>query len=281
MSTGLMPDDWWNGQDSWVGNRYALIEMGALSGETRTALVEAAGGSYWPLIRGTQQEHLIREGPWLMALSNAEEADWPGLQAMGCGLMAWIESALPEPALASQLAPAMTVLSPEGKAWLLRFYSPSIIQALHERATWSWHRDLFNGIERWWYRAQPGGWQYLDGLPDDGRRHDAWRLECDASLWDALTGNTEVMTLTAHFVSEMPELFGDICPCDRPGRVANALAAADEAQLLRPEDRRVYVYLWLEKGESFLHSDSMKHGIEQAACSAKTLLESLQTLEEH
>lgn len=279
MKRGVRPNAWRNIEDS-DSNRYALIEMGALPGETRTSLIEAADGDYWPLIRDTRQEHLIREGPWLMALPGGD-LDGQGLGAMGCAVMAWIESPQSGDSLARQLAPAMTVRSPEGKTWLMRFYLPSLIQALHGANSWAWHRDLFNGIERWWYPAQEEGWQSLAGLLDDGLRHDAWRLDCDLDLWTSLRGDTEATALTAHFVSEMPELFEDICPCDRPGRVAKALFAADEIKLFRPEDRRIYVYLWLEKGEGFLQSDSMKRCLEQAVCGDKTLLECLQTQEEY
>ncbi|WP_275289102.1 DUF4123 domain-containing protein [Halomonas elongata] len=279
MKRVLRPNTWRNIGVS-DSNRYALIEMGELPRETRTALIEAADGYYWPLIRDTRQEHLIREGPWLVALpdSEGEQQAWDGME---CGLMAWVESPQSGDSLARQLAPAMTVISPEGKTWLMRFYLPSLIQALHGANSWAWYRDLFNGIERWWYPAQEAGWQALSGLPDDGSRHDVWRLDCDTHLWDSLKGNTEATALTAQLVSEIPELFKHICPCDRPRCVADALLAADEAKLSRPEDRRIYVYLWLEKGEAFMQSDSIWHCLEQAAYGDKTLLEYLQMREEY
>ncbi|PSJ20592.1 hypothetical protein CVH10_16735 [Halomonas sp. ND22Bw] len=279
MTRELRPDVWRN-VEAPDSHRYALIEMGALPRATRTALIDAADGHYWSLIRGTQQEHLIREGPWLMTLPDSEQ-EWQDLNGMECGLMAWLESPQPGDSLARQLAPAMTVMSPEGKPWLMRFYLPPMIQALHAANSRSWYRDLFNGIERWWYPTSEEGWQALAGLPDDGSKHDVWRLDCDSHLWDSLKGNTEATALTAQLVSEMPELFENICPCDRPGCVAKALFAADEAKLSRPEDRRIYVYLWLEKEEAFMQSDLMRQCLEQAACGDTALLECLQTREEY
>lgn len=263
-----------------TSHRYALVEMGALPIQARSLLIDSVAGAYWSLIRDTAQEHLIREGPWLLRPDPASLAAWQDLEGLSCALHAWIDSPLEGDALAKQLAPAMTIECPERRAWLLRFYLPNTIRVLHAETQASWYAALFSGITRWWCRDDRQHWQPLAGLPADGIAHDAWRLSADEALWQALRGDPEVMALTTQLLRDMPGVFEGLCACDRPRRVEKALAAADAAQLTRPDDRRTYAYLWLIQGESHLKEAPMADCIAQAAQGGSPLLERLQTIEE-
>lgn len=275
----LFPPAWSAEPRSVEAQRYALIEMGALSSPARSALIDSAAPAYWPLIRHTQQDHLIREGPWLLQPDPTNLAAWRTIEALPCALQAWIESPLDGSTLAEQLAPAMIVEATDRRLWLLRFYASQAIQALHAEIQADWHAALFSGITHWWYRNDVHEWQSLAGLPTKDPPRQGWRLSLDDALWKTLAGDPEVTALTAQLVNDMPTVFAGICAGERPRRVASALAGANSAGLIDPADRRIYVYLWLTQGEAALQEAPMAQAIARAARGESSLAEQLQAME--
>lgn len=276
----LLPPAWMENIRKNETERYALIEMGTLSRSSRSVLIDSSASAYWPLMHDTSQPHLIREGPWLLQPNPTNLAAWQSIDTLPCALHAWIESPLDGATLAEQLASAMVVEATDRRSWLLRFYAPQAIQALHAETQADWHAELFSGIERWWYRNDVHEWQALDGLPPKDPSPRGWQLSLSDASWKALAGDPEVTTLTAQLANDMPDVFTGLCVGERPRQVAQALAATDAAQLNRADDRRTYVCLWLRQGEAMLKEASIVQCIERAARGEASLIEQLQTLKE-
>lgn len=260
-------------------SRYALIEMATLTPAARTELFDTFGtdSRYWALLDDDAQPHLKREGPWLLEVSDARLNVWQSLESFSCALHAWIESELEGDRLADQLAPAMVVENHEGKRSLLRFYVAELIERLHTEAPEECRGALFGGIQRWWYRAHDNEWAPLEGVKK--RKHSSkWRLKVGDDLWAALHGDTEVMSLTAELVGSAPDLFRNVCSCERPRLVAKALEKADRQGLVRVSDRRTYAYLQLSQGEDAWQSKDMQSLLQQASSGDTTLLELLEVM---
>ncbi|WP_355661735.1 DUF4123 domain-containing protein [Halomonas salifodinae] len=277
MSDGWIPDAWQEAVPPAHIKRYAVVELASLPPGARTGLftVFDANAPYWSLIGDDAQPHLKREGPWLLEVNNTRLDAWRNLESIDCALHAWIESELEGERLASQLAPAMVVENTAGKRSLLRFYLPEIIERLHADAPQECHNSLFGNIHRWWYRSGGEAWTALEGFSRPAPS-GPWELKVSDELWMALHGDAEVMGLTAELVDIAPELFGDICPCDRPRLVRLALEQADSYGLTRVSDRRTYAYLQLSQGDTTWQSDAMQSLLEQAANGERPLLDLLE-----
>jgi hypothetical protein len=274
MSGVLIPDTWCEAVLPSGVSRYALVEMALLPPSTRTELFDtfATESCFWPLIDDDAQPHLKREAPWLLEVSDERLSAWQHLDSLSCALHAWIVSGLEGGQLAAQLAPAMVVENHAGKRSLLRFYLPEIIEQLYAGAPEECHEALFSGIQRWWYRADENEWVALRG-GENRNRSGAWRLKVGDELWAALHGDTEVMSLTAELVENAPELFRNVCSCERPRLVAKALESADRHGLVRVSDRRTYAYLQLSQGEEAWQPEEMRALLQQAANGEMSLLE--------
>ncbi|WP_231489588.1 hypothetical protein [Billgrantia saliphila] len=97
-------------------------------------------------------------------------------------------------------------------------------------------------------------------------------------LWAALHGDTEVMSLTAELIESTPDLFRNVCSCERPRLVARALEKVDRKGLVRVSDRRTYAYLQLSQGEDAWQSEEIQSLLQQAFSSETTLLELLEVM---
>ncbi|MGQ4880048.1 DUF4123 domain-containing protein [Billgrantia sp. LNSP4103-1] len=275
MSGISIPDAWHEAALPTGVNRYALIEMALVPPSVRTELFNTFGteGSFWALIDDDAQPHLKREGPWLLEVNDARLSVWQHLDSLSCALHAWIESGLEGDRLAAQLAPAMVVENEAAKRSLLRFYLPETIERLHAEAPEVIHQALFGGIQRWWYPAE-NEWVALKGQ-ENRNGSGAWRLKVGDDLWTALHGDAEVMGLTAELVENAPDLFRNVCRCERARLVAKALESADCHGLVRVSDRRTYAYLQLSQGEEAWQSEEMHSLLLQATSGDTTLLELL------
>ncbi|MBF8223788.1 DUF4123 domain-containing protein [Halomonas sp. 328] len=276
MNNDWTPGAWQTTTPLYQVKRYALVELASLPAYARTELFAAfqADDHYWPLLDDPSQPHLQREGPWLLEVNDTRGDAWRNLESIDCALHAWIESELPGEQLASQLAPAMVIENSMGRRSLLRFYLPEVIERLHADAPQACHDALFGNIQRWWYRSGGKEWVALEGFSRQAPS-GPWELRVGDELWMALHGDTEVMGLTAELVDIVPELFGDICSCDRPRLVRLALEQADSYGLTRISDRRVYAYLQLSQGEAAWQSDEMRSWLEHAANGETPLLDLL------
>ncbi len=279
MTGLLIPDAWREATLSTGISRYALIEMAALPPAARTELFDtfSTDSRYWALIDDDTQPHLKREGPWLLEVNDARLSALLNLESLSCALHAWIESGLEGGQLATQLAPAMVVENNSGKRSLLRFYLPEIIERLHAEAPEACHEALFGWIKRWWYRADGNEWVALAGV-ENRKRSGIWRLKVGDDLWATLHGDTEVMNLTAELAQSAPDLFRNVCSCERPRLVARALEKADREGLVRASDRRTYAYLQLSQGEGAWQSEDMQSLLQQASSGDTTLLELLEVM---
>ncbi|WP_043531452.1 DUF4123 domain-containing protein [Litchfieldella xinjiangensis] len=276
MTGSWVPEAWGEAVPVSGIRRYALIEMAALPPATRNALFGSFDGDsqYWPLIDDDRQLHLKREGPWLLLVNDQRLREWQNLEPLSCALHAWIESGLEGEQLASQLAPAMVIENQEGKRSLLRFYIPELIERLHAEAPEECRDSLFGGIQRWWYRG-PNEWMPLAGVYNH-KHLSTWKLKVSNDLWAALHGDMEVMNLTAELIESAPDLFHDVCSCERPRLVSKALKNAEEQGLTRVSDRRTFAYLQLSQGEDTWASKNMQALLKQASHSETPLIDLLE-----
>lgn len=281
MSGGWIPHAWQTEAVPSHVKRYALIELASLAPSTRTALFASFEGTsaYWPLLDDERQPHLRREGPWLLEVNETRLNAWQPLDSLYCALHAWIESEVAGERLAAQLAPAMIVENLEGERSLLRFYLPEIIERLHTVAPDESRVALFGSVSRWWYRAHNKEWTALVGLPsrDLTDSVEAWQLKVSDELWLALHGNAEAMKLVAEFLVTVPEVFSDLCACDRPRLMAEVLEQADACGLTRDSDRRTFAYLQLTQAEEIWQTKEMRALLAQATSGEASLLELLET----
>ncbi|MCE9681290.1 DUF4123 domain-containing protein [Halomonas alkalisoli] len=277
MTSKWIPDSWQEATQPSDVKRYALIELASLPPQARTDLFDTfrAESYFWPLIDDDTQPHLQREGPWLLAVSDVRLRAWRNLESIHCALHAWIESELAGEQLAAQFAPAMVVENAAGKRSLLRFYLPDIIEQLHAGASDECRSGLFAGINRWWYRAGDKEWTALKGVTIQDSP-GPWELKVSDELWATLHGDAEVMGLTAELIENTPDLFNNVCPCERPRLIGQVLEKADSYGLTRTSDRRTFAYLQLSQGDIFWESEEMRPLLEQAARGETLLLELLE-----
>lgn len=279
MTTGSLPP-WQSPSTTQVPEieSYALIEMAPLPGAARTTLFNeiANDGHYWPLIKDERQPHLQREGPWLLGISHDKLDTLQTLEGMECALYSWIETPLTGGELASHLAPAMVVESPQKQRSLLRFYLPDVITQLHHDAYENPANALFSGVTRWWYRDTTKGWAAIEGktIPKSAL---PWQLRVDKARWQSLHGDPEVMQLTAELVDFSPSLFEGICLCERPCQVAKALTLANSHGLSTTADKRTFVYVQLSQGNDVWTSEEMQRLLQRAANSDASLVDLLAT----
>lgn len=279
MKTDTLPP-WQRSSSSQASEieRYALIELAHLPVAARTTLFNelVQDSKYWPLIKDESQPHLQREGPWVLQVRQDKLDKLLTLDGIVCALQGWIESALTGTELASHLAPAMAVESPQKQRSLLRFYLPDVITQLHKDALENPANALFLGVTRWWYRDATLGWTALEGkaLPES---LPPWQLTVDEARWQSLHGEPEVMQLTAELVDFSPSLFEGICLCERPRQVAKALMQANNQGLTASADKRTFVYVQLSQGNDAWVSEDMQSLLQRASGSEATLADLLAT----
>ncbi|CAH1044466.1 DUF4123 domain-containing protein [Halomonas sp. TD01] len=277
MNTDLVPP--WQSSKSTQAlevQRYALIELAHLTLAARMTLFdEVVSSDYcWPLIDDADQPHLKREGPWLLEMPHINLVKLQRLEGITCALHGWIESPLNGGELASDLAPAMVVESPQKQRSLLRFYLPSVITQLYKDALDNPANALFKGISGWWYRDEASGWAMLKGKTSP--THLApWQLSVSEACWKSLHGDPEVMQLAAELVELSPSLFKGICVCERPRQVAKALIQADDHGLITTNDRRAFTYVQLSEGDDAWVSAERLDLLQRATSGEATLVDLL------
>lgn len=119
------------------------------------------------LFAGTEEESLMDDGPWLLAVERQSYAFCRQLIALERSrpAVSWIYAAFDTAVLAAQLQARLNMRLPDGRSALVRFWDPRVLGILARRLDEAQRMDFFHAIREWHF--------LLDGRPVHiGRDHD-------------------------------------------------------------------------------------------------------------
>ncbi len=240
----------------------AVCDMAELDDTLRSNVRERFAGKSLPLLRDPRWHALLPYSPLLVT---AESADNQGHHRLMGGfshdlrnaLHGWIISRVAPEQLAEHLARALVAYGPDGAAYLLRHYDPSVLSVLYRRAPPDWWRDFISPIASWWV---PKGdtkvqrWGRIAGQVS-AQASPLSPLLIDQELWQALAGDPLPHRLLQAVDTHTPELLDNECKAVRLARIESLLDNARQAGLSTHEDLHDYVFLSLASATAGLHAD--------------------------
>lgn len=239
-------------------NIFLLLEGGAQAVEAFRAFYSNHSSTLRSLYLHPQLSQAQEYGPWLLALKNKGELK-AHLQHTP-GLCAVIVSTRSVGALAVQLSSACTIISPQGKAVLARFYTHSVISLLASCNDREWHSLLFSDISQWWTPGE-NEWQQIPLMPsqviharDSAIRlnNEEWQQISDSPTVSVVLEQWQKMSSSQHFP-----------PCVQREMVIKALRKAQEAQMKAGEAQKLYAFYYLNGGKKVLESEAFKPAIQK------------------
>ncbi len=250
-------------------NLFLLLEGGAQTTDAFQAFYREHAPELYSLYLHPQLTEARNYGPWLFAIKH-KEALQSYIQTTP-GLTAVIASSRPGGALAVQLSAACTIISPDGDAKLMRFYTRDVISLLASLNEREWHSILFKGISQWWapeekeWRLIPIPTSAVIGGIDSAIRlnSEEWQRIADEPIVGIVLTEWQKMPSSQHFPA-----------CVQRDMVKKALNKAYEAKIKNSRDRKLYALYYLNGGKKLLESDVIHSALEKVA-QGKVLLESV------
>lgn len=236
---------------------FLLLEGGAQTPEAFQAFYNEHVSALYSLYLHPQLAEFRNYGPWLLALKN-KEALQLYIDSMP-GLTAVIGSSRSGGALAVQLSAACTLISPNGTAALVRFYTHNVMSLLAGRNDREWHSMLFRGVSQWW-APEENGWHPVDIPPslvinarDSAIRlnKEEWHYIADESVVTSVLTAWQTLPSSQHFA-----------PCVQRDMVKKALNKSCEAKMKAGTEQKLYALFYLNGGKKILASGTMQSALE-------------------
>lgn len=239
---------------------FLLLEGGAQTTEAFQAFYNEHSPSLYSLYLHPQLAEARNYGPWLFEMKNKEE-----LQARLTGtpgVAAVLTASRTAGALAVQLSAACTIISPEGTAALVRFYTRDVISLLAGLNDREWHSLLFRDISQWWSPAE-NEWQNIPILPSAvlNARDSAIRLNKEE--WQQITDKPVVTSVLTAW-QKMPSS-QHFPTCIQRDMVKKALHKACDAKMKAGTEQKLYALYYLNGGKKRLESNAMRSALEKVA----------------
>ncbi|MHA7951420.1 DUF4123 domain-containing protein [Enterobacter roggenkampii] len=130
---------------------FLLLEGGAQTTDAFQTFYNEHASAMHSLYLHPQLVEARNYGPWLFAIRDKEALETRIKSTPG--LVAVIASSRSGGALAVQLSAACTIISPDGKAAVVRFYMHNVISLLAGCHDQEWHRFLFKEVAIKWSAA--------------------------------------------------------------------------------------------------------------------------------
>ncbi|GJL43232.1 TPA: DUF4123 domain-containing protein [Enterobacter chengduensis] len=239
---------------------FMLLEGGARTQDAFQAFYNEHASALYSLYLYPHLAEFRNYGPWLFALKNKETQhryidSTPGLTAV-------IASSRSGGALAVQLSAACTIISPNGAAALVRFYTRDVMSLLASRNDREWHSVLFRGVSQWW-APEENGWHPVDIPPSlvINERDSAIRLNKEE--WQYLADEPVVTSLLTAW-KKLPSS-QHFSPCVQRNMVKKALKKACEGKMKAGTEQKLYALFYLDGGKITLASGTMQSALENVA----------------
>ena len=237
---------------------FLLLEGGAQTTDAFQAFYNEHASAMHSLYLHPQLVEARNYGPWLFAIRDKEALETRIKSTPG--LVAVIASSRSGGALAVQLSSACTIISPDGKAAVVRFYMHNVISLLagcHDR---EWHRFLFNGISQWW-SPKKNEWQPVNipsSLVTDARN---CAIQLNEKEWQYLMDKPEVTAVLAAW-QKMPSS-QHFPPCVQRDMVEKALNKASAAKMKAGTEQKLYALYYLNGGKQMLESVDIQPALDK------------------
>ena len=239
---------------------FLLLEGGAQTSDAFQAFYNEHASSLYSLYLHPQVAEFRNYGPWLFALEN-KEALQRYIYSMP-GLVAVIASSRSGCALAVQLSAACTIISPDGSATLVRFYTLDAMNLLTSCNDREWYSMLFRGVSQWWTSGE-NGWHPVDIPPSRviNARDSTIRLNKEEWLYIA---DEPVVTSVLTAWQKLPSS-KHFSPCAQRDMVKKALSKACEAKMKAGTEQKLYALFYLTGGKKLVESGVIQSALEDVA----------------
>lgn len=239
---------------------FLLLEGGAQTSDAFQAFYNEHASSLYSLYLHPQLAEFRNYGPWLFALEN-KEALQRYIYSMP-GLVAVIASSRSGCALAVQLSAACTIISPDGSAALVRFYTRDAMNLLTSCNDREWHSMLFRGVSQWWTSGE-NGWHPVDIPPSRVINARDSTIRLNKEEWQYIADEPVVTSvLTAWQKLPSSKHFS---PCAQRDMVKKALSKACEAKMKAGTEQKLYALFYLTGGKKLVESGVIQSALEDVA----------------
>lgn len=255
---------------------FLMLEGGAQTPEAFQAFYNEHVSALYSLYLHPQLAEFRNYGPWLLALKNTETLQHyidstPGLTAV-------IATSRTGEALVVQLSAACTLISPDGTAALVRFYTRDVMSLLASRNDREWHSMLFRGVSQWW-APEKNGWHPVNIPPSlvINARDSAIRLNKEE--WQYISDEpvvTSVLTAWQKLPSSQ-----HFALCVQRDMVKKALNKACEAKMKAGTEQKLYALFYLNGGRKILASENMQSALENVAQGKVSLEQAIRNNVQH
>ncbi|MCT9842896.1 DUF4123 domain-containing protein [Enterobacter sp. FS01] len=255
---------------------FLLLEGGAQTSDAFQDFYNEHASALHSLYLHSQLAEFRNYGPWLFALKNKEVLQ-RHIDSMP-GLTAVIASSRSGGALAVQLSAACTIISPNGAAALVRFYTRDVMSLLASRNDREWHSMLFRGVSQWW-SPEENGW-YPINIPSSlviNARDSAIRLNKEE--WQYMA-DEPVVTSVLKAWQKLPSS-QNFAPCVQRNMVKKSLNKACEAKMKAGTEQKLYALFYLNGGKKILASGTMQSALENVALGKVSLEQVLKNNVQH
>ena len=236
---------------------FLLLEGGAQTTDAFQAFYNEHASAMHSLYLHPQLAEARNYGPWLFAIRDKEALETRIKSTPG--LVAVIASSRSGGALAVQLSAACTIISPAGKAAVVRFYMHNVISLLAGCSDREWHRFLFNGISQWWL-PKKDEWHPVNipsSLVTDAR---SCAIQLNEKEWQYLMDKPEVAAVLAAW-QKMPSS-QHFPPCVQRDMVKKALNKASAAKMKAGTEQKLYALYYLNGGKQMLESVDIQRALD-------------------
>ncbi|POU70675.1 hypothetical protein C3387_23780 [Leclercia sp. LSNIH6] len=243
--------------ESTTTQLFLLLEGGAQTPDAFQDFYNEHASALYSLYLHPQLAEFKNYGPWLFALKN-KEALQRYIESIP-GITAVIASSRSGGALSVQLSAACTIISPDGAAALVRFYTRNVINLLASRNDREWHCILFRGVSQWW-SPEENGWHPVN-IPSSliiNARDSAIRLNKEE--WQYIADEPEVTSVLTAW-QKLPSS-QHIPPCVQRDMVKKALNKACEAKMKSGTEQKLYALFYLNGGKKILESVTIQSALE-------------------
>ncbi|MDQ4428810.1 DUF4123 domain-containing protein [Yokenella regensburgei] len=229
---------------------YLLLEGGAQSAEEFQQFSTTHSADLYSLYLHPQLHEARDYGPWLFVIRS------PSLLKKYMdelsGIVGVIISASRPGALAVQLSSACTVIRPDGKTALLRFYNHHVMTLLAGCRETEWQTLLFNKITQWWIAVEEE-WVPLS-LPEQSEKpaRDS-TIRLNASQWRKITDSTEVTSVLKQWQRYPDSQYFPVCA--QRDMVIKALGKARDSGMPPGADKKLYSLVYLNGNKKMLESE--------------------------
>lgn len=267
MSLIILPDTFHISEEESV---YLLFEAGAQELASFKSFYAQHSDILFSLYLHPQLTAYQDYGPWLLEVKELTQLKTYLNSLPGC--IAILTSTLPLSSVAIQLSRGCTIVTPDGRSELVRFYASHVIELLVQCVNEPWYNWLFREISQWWVPGETQ-WQPLVIMPVVWDMFSNPVVRLNRAIWQQITDKPAV-TATLNEWQKMP-VSRQYPACTQRLMVIKALKKSEEAGLSSPQDQKLYALYYLSGGRDVLESDALTAALANVVQGRETLADLL------